>query len=127
MMTEERTVRPSPIAGTWYPGNAIQLRNSVSAFLDAAVNPTLPGQVVGLVAPHAGYVYSGTVSGHAFKTVQGLSFEYVCLLAPMHQYYPQSLLTSAHRAYWTPLGEIPLPMRLSIKSTPGCARKLGSG
>ncbi|MFA7407486.1 MAG: AmmeMemoRadiSam system protein B [Anaerolineaceae bacterium] len=127
MMTEKRTVRPSPIAGTWYPGNAIQLRNSVSAFLDAAVNPPLPGQVVGLVAPHAGYVYSGTVAGHAFKTVQGRSFDYVCLLAPMHQYYPQSLLTSAHRAYWTPLGEIPLADDMIDQINARLIEKIGLG
>jgi MEMO1 family protein len=64
--------------------------------------------VIGLVAPHAGYVYSGAVAGHAFKTVQGRTFDCVCVLSPMHQYYPQPLLTSAHKAYRTPLGEIPL-------------------
>jgi hypothetical protein len=48
------------------------------------------------------------VAGHAFKTVQGLSFDTVCVLSPLHQYHPQPVLTSAHSAYRTPLGEIPL-------------------
>lgn len=108
MMTEKRTVRPSPIAGTWYSANPGQLRKTVAAFIDQAKNPVLTGEVVGLVAPHAGYVYSGSVAGHAFKAVQGYSFDCVCVLSPMHQYYPQPLLTSAHSAYRTPLGEIPL-------------------
>jgi hypothetical protein len=108
MMTENRTVRPSPIAGTWYSANPSQLRNAIAAYIDDAQNPDLPGEVVGLVAPHAGYIYSGAIAGHAFKTVQGRTFDCVCVLSPMHQYYPQPLLTSAHSAYRTPLGEIPL-------------------
>ncbi len=108
MMTDNRTVRPSPIAGTWYPDDPKRLRNDLAGYIDTAENPPLPGQVVGLVVPHAGYVYSGAIAGHAFKTVQGHSFDCVCILSPMHQYYPQPLLTSAHRAYRTPLGDIPL-------------------
>lgn len=115
MMREKRSVRPSPIAGSWYAANPTQLRNSVAAYIDEAQNPALPGahtgrsaEVVGLVAPHAGYIYSGSVAGHAFKTAQGLSFDTVCVLSPLHQYHPQPVLTSAHSAYRTPLGEIPL-------------------
>jgi hypothetical protein len=108
MMNAKRTVRPSPIAGTWYSANPSRLKDTVSRYIDDARNPVLPGEVLALVAPHAGYLYSGSVAGHAFKTVQGTSFDHVCVLSPMHQYYPQPLLTSAHQAYRTPLGEIPL-------------------
>jgi AmmeMemoRadiSam system protein B len=108
MMNTNKSVRPSPIAGTWYSANPSQLRETVQGYIDNAVNPDLPGDVVALVAPHAGYIYSGGVAGHAFKTVKGQHFDCVCVLSPMHQYYPQPLLTSAHAAYRTPLGEIPL-------------------
>ena len=101
-------MRPSPIAGTWYSANPDQLRQTVAAYIEQAVNPELPGEVIGLVAPHAGYAYSGSVAGHAFKTVKGRTYECVCVISPMHQYHPQPLLTSAHTAYGTPLGEIPL-------------------
>jgi len=126
-MTNKRTIRTSPIAGTWYPGNPNQLRNMVAGYLDTAKNPDLPGQVVGLVAPHAGYVYSGAVAGHAFKTVQGQSFDSVCVLAPMHQYYPQPLLTSAHRAYHTPLGDIPLADDMITEINARLTERIGVG
>lgn len=100
--------RPSPIAGTWYSANPKELRRTVNSYIDQAANPELPSDVVALVAPHAGYVYSGSVAGHAFKTVKGRSYECVCVISPLHQYHPQPLLTSAHTAYATPLGEIPL-------------------
>jgi len=108
MMTETETVRPSPIAGTWYSANPDKLRKTVNNYIDKAALPNLHGEVVALVAPHAGYQYSGSVAGHAYKAIAGRSFDTVVVISPMHQYYPQPLLTSAHRAYGTPLGEIPL-------------------
>lgn len=101
-------VRPSPIAGTWYSANPSQLRQTLDAYIKEAKLPDLPGEVLALVAPHAGYRYSGPVAGYAYKAVQGKKFDVVAVLSPMHQYYPQPLLTSAHRAYRTPLGEITL-------------------
>lgn len=107
-MNEKLSVRPSPIAGTWYSANPSQLHRDINAYIEQAANPELPGEVLAVVAPHAGYVYSGSVAGYAFKTVKGKSYECVCVISPMHQYHPQPLLTSAHTAYGTPLGEIPL-------------------
>jgi MEMO1 family protein len=107
-MNKIRSVRPSPIAGTWYSGNPSQLQKTVDDYIQSAVLPDLPGEVVALVAPHAGYRYSGAVAGHAFKSIQGKSYAIVAVISPMHQYHPQPLLTSAHRAYQTPLGDLPL-------------------
>jgi len=76
--------------------------------MEEAELPDLPGEIVALVAPHAGYLYSGPVAGHAFKAVRGNSYETVAVLSPMHQYYAQPILTSAHYAYQTPLGQIPI-------------------
>jgi MEMO1 family protein len=107
-MNEKKSVRPSPISGAWYPGNPTQLRQAIDLYLENASPPELPGEVVALVAPHAGYQYSGHVAGHAFKTVQGRAFSKVLVLSPLHQYHPQPILTSAHQAYHTPLGDIPV-------------------
>ena len=127
MMNKNRTVRPSPIAGTWYSANPRQLKDTVSAYIEEAKTPNLPGEVIGLVTPHAGYQYSGSVAGHAFKTVQGRSFDSVCVLSPMHQYHPQPLLTSAHSAYRTPLGEIPLADAKLNQISNKLAEKIGYG
>ncbi len=107
-MIEINPVRPSPIAGTWYSSDPKQLRETIDNHIENASNPDLSGEVVALVAPHAGYRYSGHVAGHSFKTIQGRTFETVLVISPMHQYHPQPVLTSAHRAYQTPLGEVPL-------------------
>jgi AmmeMemoRadiSam system protein B len=99
-------LRPSPIAGTWYPGEADALARSVDKQLaEAAVQP-VRGTVVGLVAPHAGHRYSGGVAAHAFRLVAGASPDIVAILSPMHHPSPARVLSTSHDAYWTPLGQV---------------------
>lgn len=99
-------LRPSPIAGTWYSGSAEALAKQVDGYLARARLPVLSGQVVGLVAPHAGHRYSGHTAAHAFGAVASQSFDLVAVISPMHAYHPAALLTTAHRGYSTPLGPV---------------------
>ncbi len=101
-------VRPSPLAGTWYEGNPAALARAVDQYLDRAELPELPGEVVAVIAPHAGHIYSGPVAGYAFASVRGMTPDLVAVLSPMHQAYYEPLLTTAHAAYATPLGQIPV-------------------
>ena len=101
-------VRPSPLAGTWYEGNPKALARTVDQYLDQAELPEMPGEVVAVIAPHAGHIYSGPVAGYAFATVRGKTPDLVAVLSPMHQAYYEPLLTTAHAAYSTPLGQIPV-------------------
>lgn len=105
-MNEAAKVRPSPIAGTWYSGNPKLLSEQVDQYLHDARLPEIKGEVMAIVAPHAGYRYSGKTAGHAFATVLGQERELVAVISPMHSAYPADLLTSAHKAYRTPLGDI---------------------
>jgi AmmeMemoRadiSam system protein B len=120
-------VRPSPIAGTWYEGEADLLEASVDAYVRDADIPPLAGKVVGLIAPHAGHHYSGGVAGYAYKTVMGLSVDLVAVISPMHQYYPQPLLTSAHQAYHTPLGEVDIDQSALAELDQALKLQLGFG
>jgi len=99
-------LRPSPIAGRWYEGQPKALANNIDNYLDNAKIPELKGEVIAVIAPHAGHFYSGGVAGHAFAALRGQAPNLVVVVSPMHQYYPQSLITSSHDAYQTPLGSI---------------------
>lgn len=105
-------VRESAIAGTWYPGDAAALRRTVTGYLDHVTPQTLPGQVVMLVAPHAGYRYSGQVAAHAYAQVRGAAFARVILFGPLHRPIWGSQLGAfmapVEDAYCTPLGQAPL-------------------
>ena len=99
-------LRPSPIAGTWYPKQPEVLANSIDEYLKAVKLPTLQGQVVGVIAPHAGHRYSGAIAAHAFATLRGLTPDLVVVISPFHNFDPHPLLTTKHEAYATPLGNI---------------------
>jgi MEMO1 family protein len=101
-------VRPSPIAGRWYAGDPVALAGHVDEFVQAAriKKDDLSGKVVGLVVPHAGYIYSGKTAAYAYKTVADQARKLVVILSPLHQYYPGDFITTAFRAYQTPLGDI---------------------
>jgi len=120
-------VRPSPIAGTWYEGRPSKLAAEVDRYIREASLPEIDGEVVALIAPHAGYLYSGAVAGQAFATVHGMEFDLVAVLSPMHAYYRQPLLTSSHAAYTTPLGKIPVD-RAAVDAVDSALRaELGIG
>jgi MEMO1 family protein len=99
-------VRPSPIAGTWYSSSPDRLREQVDHYLNTAQLPEIRGKVVAVVAPHAGHRYSGKTAGHAFATLLGQQRDLAVVISPMHAPHPASLLTSAHKAYATPLGPV---------------------
>jgi MEMO1 family protein len=99
-------LRPSPIAGMWYEDHPDQLSQQIDAYLRQAELPDLQGEVLALVAPHAGHHYSGHTAGYAFGCVAGKQYDLVAILSPMHQYHHAALLTSAHEGYDTPLGPV---------------------
>lgn len=101
-------VRPSPIAGTWYPGSAQALSQTITHYLDQSPPCPVSGRVVGVVVPHAGYKYSGQVAAHAFRCLKGQSPEIVAVVSPYHALHRAPILIADHQAYRTPLGEIPV-------------------
>jgi AmmeMemoRadiSam system protein B len=100
--------RPSPIAGTWYLGDPEKLAKQIDSFLDAARLPEgdLIGNVIGLLAPHAGHRYSGNTAAYAYKVVQGKPHDLVVILSPFHPFFSGEFLTTSHSAYQTPLGNL---------------------
>ncbi|MBI2331360.1 MAG: AmmeMemoRadiSam system protein B [Chloroflexi bacterium] len=119
-------LRPSPIAGTWYPADPNSLAASIDEYIDDAKLPEIQGQVVGVIAPHAGHRYSGAVAAYAFAALRGLQPDLVAVISPFHNYDPHPLLTTKHDAYVTPLGTIEvdqstlaeLQTRMQISITP---------
>lgn len=101
-------LRPSPIAGLWYEGDPKILARTVDGYLEHAQLPELGGEVIALVAPHAGHRYSGPVAGYAFTALRGQKPEIVAILSPYHNYHEAPFITSAHDSYGTPLGSVPI-------------------
>lgn len=120
-------LRPSPIAGRWYESHPQRLAAEIEGYLDDALLPALDGEVIGVIAPHAGYRYSGAVAGHAFAAVRAQDFDLVAILSPFHALHQDAFLTSAHEAYQTPLGRITIDKDATNAVDAVLRTKLGFG
>ncbi len=107
-MDERLDIRPSPLAGRWYPANPQVLAQRIDEYLASALPPAVEGEIVGIIAPHAGHQYSGPVAAYAYTLLQGQNFDLVAILSPQHRPYFGAYVTSAHQAYETPLGVVPI-------------------
>ena len=76
-------VRKAAVAGSWYPGTASALAAAVDRHLVGATRD-VPGDLVALVAPHAGLMYSGPVAAHAYRLLRGRRFDVAVLVGPSH-------------------------------------------
>jgi MEMO1 family protein len=104
-------VRPSALAGAWYPADPAELTQLVDGLLDGADGAgtaLAPGELRALIVPHAGYVYSGPTAGQGYALLTGRSFRRVLVLAPSHHGAFPGLSIAAVDAYRTPLGDCPL-------------------
>ncbi len=102
-------VRPPAVAGAFYPASPDTVRKDIRAYLDAATPPTLT-RVRAVVAPHAGYMYSGAVAGFSYKALaaQPTPPKRVYLLGPSHRSFFMGVALSEYTAFKTPLGDYPL-------------------
>ena len=122
-----QNLRPSPLAGTWYESNPTALAQSVDGYLDRAVLPELSGDVMGVIAPHAGHVYSGPVAGYAFATLRGRTPDLVVIVSPFHGFHSSDLLTSGHGGYTTPLGAVSIDQGAVDQLETALREKIGYG
>jgi AmmeMemoRadiSam system protein B/AmmeMemoRadiSam system protein A len=110
---KEKDIRKPAVAGMWYPANPSSLKKEVDNFLKKAKKEEIKGKIVGLISPHAGYLYSGQVAAFAYKQLEGLSFETVILLGPSHHFTFPGISIYPEGAYETPLGRVPLDSSLA--------------
>lgn len=104
MMTDTRAAM---VAGTFYPADAQELRRQVLAYLAAAGDDGAEAPKA-MVAPHAGYLYSGPIAGSAYARLAPRAGEItrVVLLGPSHRVPFTGLAYSAATAFLTPLGAV---------------------
>ncbi len=101
-------VRPSVLAGTWYPGDPVALRRDILDYMNAAPDLQIDGEITALIVPHAGYVYSGQVAAHAYRLIQGRHYTAVIVIGPSHRYAFSGVAAYSGGGFKTPLGIVPI-------------------
>lgn len=100
--------RQPATAGAFYPGDPDQLRAMVKRYIESASVPKIQGRVLALIAPHAGYVYSGSVAGHAYSILQDRKIQRVIVISPCHVDRFAGAAVYDGDSYVTPMGAIPV-------------------
>jgi len=95
------------VAGGFYPAEPKVLKAMVQGYLDKAESGEISGRILAVIAPHAGYIYSGPVAGYAYKAIQTQGKKKFVILAPSHQFYgPGRVAVLSADYYQTPLGKV---------------------
>jgi len=99
-------IRRAAVAGTWYPGSAAALAAAVDRHLaDAARDVAVEcADLVGLVAPHAGLMYSGPVAAYAYRLLRDRAFDVAVLVGPSHFVGFDGVSIHPSGGFETPLG-----------------------
>ena len=101
-------VRRPAVAGTFYPAESAHLAREVDAMIEAAEPVEVSGRLVGLVEPHAGYMFSGGVAAAGYRQLAPRMFERVILVGPSHRAAFPAVAVWDGTAFATPLGEVSL-------------------
>lgn len=101
-------IRKSVIAGSWYPGDQDILRRDIEEYFNRAATDRIEGHIVGLVAPHAGYVYSGQIAAYAYEPIRKKVYDTVFVISPSHRMAFPGVSVYLGDGYETPLGIVPV-------------------
>lgn len=99
-------IRTPAVAGTWCPGSASALAAAVDSHLAEADRDgqAVHGELVALIAPHAGLMYSGPVAAHAYRLLRDRQFDVAVLVGPSHFIGFEGVALYSTGAFETPLG-----------------------
>lgn len=103
-------IRPSSVAGMFYPGEKDVLAHEVRALINSARSNQLTPKA--LIVPHAGYIYSGATAACAYAALTGTASKIrrVVLLGPTHRVSVRGLALPGANAFDTPLGRVQIDL-----------------
>jgi hypothetical protein len=103
-------IRRAAVAGQWYPGTAAALASAIERHVAAAdrVGADVRGDLVALIAPHAGLMYSGPVAAHAYRLLRDRVFDVAVLVGPSHFVGFDGVSLYPSGGFETPFGVAPI-------------------
>ncbi len=104
-------MRPPAVAGLFYPENANELRHAVNGYIaEASLRAAVADRPKALIVPHAGYQYSGSVAGFAYRRLCDWSADihHVVMIGPSHRVAIRGLAVPSVGTFVTPLGSVPI-------------------
>ncbi len=104
--TASAQVKKADLAGSWYPSGRKELSAMLDSYLKAAAIPDIDGQIVAIISPHAGFVYSGSVAAYGYKALSRHKPGTVIILGISHRKYFDGISVYKNGEFQTPLGSL---------------------
>jgi AmmeMemoRadiSam system protein B len=99
-------IRPAQVAGYFYPANPVKLREEINLMLGISEMQDKVENVFGIIAPHAGYTYSGKTAAYSYNQLRGKNYKRVVIISPSHSEYFPGVSIFDGDAYETPFGKL---------------------
>lgn len=114
--SDNNTIRPAAVAGYFYPDDPGEIKNMISDYMTSANRSSdIPKAII---APHAGYVYSGPIAANAYAGIEPIKdrIKRVVLLGPAHRVYVKGMALSTADYFASPLGNVAIDKTLHAKA-----------
>lgn len=108
-------IREPAVAGTFYPNDPKKLKTEIEFHYSNAEKYLFEKKISGMVAPHAGYYYSGTTACYSYKSSSEMKYKTIIILSPSHYEYFNGITIFDGDKYKTPLGAIEIDFELAKK------------
>ncbi len=105
-MSSATVYRPSAVAGLFYSKKPDVLRKELAEMFSTVEKHAVNGRIIGIVVPHAGYVYSGPTAAAAYAQIMGEKYDTVVIVAPSHHEFFEGVSVYPGQLYETPLGQV---------------------
>ncbi|MEJ5261171.1 MAG: AmmeMemoRadiSam system protein B [Ignavibacterium sp.] len=99
-----KKIRAPQVAGYFYPADPNILHNKIQKMLSEAKLLKSYDNIIGIVSPHAGYMYSGKTAAYAYNAIKGKNYKTAIVISPSHSEYFPGISVYDGEAYQTPLG-----------------------
>jgi AmmeMemoRadiSam system protein B len=121
-------IRPPSVAGVFYPGDPDELAGTIAGMISPGSGEA-GSPVRGIIAPHAGYAYSGRTAARAYGMLARGAYDTVVVVSPSHREFFEGVSVYDGDAYTTPLGRIPVDreLRAALLAAAPCVRASGAG
>ena len=109
-------IREAVWAGKFYDASPDTLSRHIENLLQSAMKmPSFSGKMLALIAPHAGYIYSGSIAASAYSLIRGKNYQTVIIVGPSHHYGFRGCSIYLQGGYKTPLGLVKIDQDLASK------------
>ncbi|MFA5339571.1 MAG: AmmeMemoRadiSam system protein B [Candidatus Omnitrophota bacterium] len=115
VFSKDAEIQKPVVAGSFYPAESVLLAGQINKYLNDAKPEAVNGEIIAIISPHAGYIYSGPVAAYGYKAISGRKYDTVVIIGISHFTLFGGVAYLDKDLYHTPLGDVPIDLEFTRK------------